>query len=62
MYEREINGYTFKWSEDGNVNVYRGNTLVRTFTISGVTDQKSFDKEISWWFMEFGNNLIVGER
>lgn len=58
MYEREINGYTFKWDGESTVNVYKNTTLVQTFPLTGVSDQKAFDKEISWWFMENGNVLL----
>lgn len=58
MFERDINGFTFKWDGEGAVNVYKNTTLVQTFPLSGIKDQKEFDKEISWWFMENGNILV----
>lgn len=56
-YERTINGYIFRLTEDDMIEVYNGETLVSSFLATGVKDQKSFDKEISYWYMDNAGNI-----
>lgn len=56
MYQREINGFVFKLV-GGEVEVLKNGRVLQRFSLDGVDDQKSFDKEIGFWYMEHANDL-----
>lgn len=56
MYQREINGFVFKLV-GSEVEVLRNGRVVLRFPLEGAEDQKSFDKEIGFWYMEHANEL-----
>lgn len=60
MIERQINGYWFRQVEGGEVEVAviesGKRRVIKNFPLSA-ENQKVFDREISFWFMEHGHEL-----
>lgn len=61
-FEGEINQFEFRYdSESGYIEVSKKNekprNVIYEIHVGELSTKKDFDKEISFWFMENGNNI-----